>query len=135
MRDVATKNNVRRHVCDTIREHHDDVHSSAESFIVAARGRDKRREARGPQRHGRTLYQAARGAGRGRPRFRRRRKVLRHPGGSRGCASWSEPESVDDLAATKMAREIVKQIEATLAYPGQIKVTVIRESRSVEFAR
>ena len=46
-----------------------------------------------------------------------------------------EPETVDDLAANRLARDIVKQIEATLAYPGQIKVTVIRESRSVEFAR
>jgi ribonuclease Y len=46
-----------------------------------------------------------------------------------------QPESVDDVAASKMARDIVKKIEDTLAYPGQIKVTVIRESRSVEFAR
>ena len=46
-----------------------------------------------------------------------------------------KPQSVDDVAATKMARDVVKKIEETLAYPGQIKVTVIRESRSVEYAR
>jgi ribonuclease Y len=34
-----------------------------------------------------------------------------------------------------MARDVSKKIEETLAYPGQIKVTVIRESRAVEFAR
>ena len=46
-----------------------------------------------------------------------------------------QPQSVDDIAAAQMARDIVKKIEETLAYPGQIKVTVIRESRNVEFAR
>ena len=45
------------------------------------------------------------------------------------------PESIDDIAANKMAREVSKKIEETLTYPGQIKVTVIRESRSVEYAR
>ena len=42
---------------------------------------------------------------------------------------------VDDVAANQMARDVVKKIEETLSYPGQIKVTVIRESRSVEYAR
>ena len=46
-----------------------------------------------------------------------------------------EPEAIDDVAASKMARDIVKKIEATLVYPGQIKVIVIRESRVIEFAR
>ena len=46
-----------------------------------------------------------------------------------------KPEAVDDVAASKMARDIVKKIEETLVYPGQIKVTLIRESRTVEFAR
>ncbi len=46
-----------------------------------------------------------------------------------------QPETIDDGAASKMARDIVKKIEETLVYPGQIKVTVIRESRSVEYAR
>ena len=45
------------------------------------------------------------------------------------------PEKVDDLMATKMARDIAHKVEETLVYPGQIKVTVIRESRKVEYAR
>src|SRR5574340_508733 len=45
------------------------------------------------------------------------------------------PEDVDDLAATRLARDIAKKIEETMQYPGQIKVTVIRETRAVEFAR
>jgi ribonuclease Y len=45
------------------------------------------------------------------------------------------PEEIDDLAATRLARDIAKQIEETMQYPGQIRVTVIRETRAVETAR
>jgi len=45
------------------------------------------------------------------------------------------PEVVDDVAAQVLARDIAKQFEEELTYPGQIKVTVIRESRSTEVAR
>lgn len=44
------------------------------------------------------------------------------------------PTDVDDLAASVLAREIAKQIEDELTYPGQIRVTVVRESRSTEIA-
>src|SRR3954451_11726063 len=43
------------------------------------------------------------------------------------------PEEIDDLASTRLARDIVRKIEETLTYPGQIKVTVIRETRAVEY--
>ena len=46
-----------------------------------------------------------------------------------------KPEEIDDLASSRMAKEISKKIEENLDYPGQIKVTVIRERRSVEFAK
>ena len=46
-----------------------------------------------------------------------------------------KPEQVDDSAATIMARNIAKQIEAEMNYPGQIKVNVIRETRAVELAK
>jgi ribonuclease Y len=46
-----------------------------------------------------------------------------------------KPEEIDDDAATLLVREIAKEIEASLEYPGQIKVTVIRESRATEFAK
>jgi ribonuclease Y len=45
------------------------------------------------------------------------------------------PEEVDDLSATRMARDIAKQIEETMQYPGQIKVTVLRETRAVDYAK
>lgn len=45
------------------------------------------------------------------------------------------PETVDDLAAHRLARDIRKRIEEELDYPGHIKVTVIRETRAVEYAK
>ncbi len=46
-----------------------------------------------------------------------------------------KPEEVDDLGAARMAKEITKSIQESLDYPGQVKVTVIRERRSIEFAK
>lgn len=46
-----------------------------------------------------------------------------------------KPNEVNDEAAAKLAQEIAKRIEATLQYPGQIKVTVIRETRSEGIAK
>jgi ribonuclease Y len=46
-----------------------------------------------------------------------------------------KPQDVDDLTAQVMARDIAKQVEEELQYPGQIKITVVRETRSVEYAR
>lgn len=45
------------------------------------------------------------------------------------------PEEIDDLASTRLARDIAKKIEETMQYPGQIKVTVIRETRAVDYAK
>jgi ribonuclease Y len=46
-----------------------------------------------------------------------------------------KPEDVDDAGMHLMAKDIVKKIEKDLDYPGQIKVNVIRETRSVDFAK
>lgn len=46
-----------------------------------------------------------------------------------------KPDKIDDLSAVRIARDIVKKIEENLEYPGQIKVTVIRETRAVEYAK
>ena len=45
------------------------------------------------------------------------------------------PEDIDDVASSRLARDVVKKIEEQLQYPGQIKVTVIRETRAVDYAR
>ncbi len=46
-----------------------------------------------------------------------------------------KPEEIDDLASMRLARDIVKKIEESLEYPGQIKVTVLRETRAVDYAK
>jgi ribonuclease Y len=46
-----------------------------------------------------------------------------------------KPEEVDDLGAQRMAKEVSRRIQESLDYPGQVKVTVIRERRSVEYAK
>jgi len=46
-----------------------------------------------------------------------------------------KPEEIDDLASIRLAKKIAKKIESNLEYPGQIKVTVVRETRAVEVAK
>ena len=46
-----------------------------------------------------------------------------------------KPEQIDDLEAMRIARDVSQQIEETMEYPGQIKVTVVRETRATEYAR
>ena len=132
--DVAARNKVPKHICSTIAEHHDDDHSSPESFIVAAA--DAISAARPGSRrdtveHYIKRLEALEEVGHG---FDGVEKCFAIQAG-REIRIMVTPESIDDIAANKMAREVSKKIEETLTYPGQIKVTVIRESRSVEYAR
>jgi len=46
-----------------------------------------------------------------------------------------KPEEVDDLGAMRLARDVVKKVEEGLQYPGQIKITVLRETRAVDYAK
>ena len=46
-----------------------------------------------------------------------------------------KPEEIDDLGAMRLARDIVKKIEEGVEYPGQIKVTVLRETRAIDYAK
>lgn len=46
-----------------------------------------------------------------------------------------KPQSIDDLSAIKLARDIATKIESTMQYPGTIKVNVIRETRAIEYAK
>ncbi len=46
-----------------------------------------------------------------------------------------KPEVVDDLAAQQLSKNVARKIEETMTYPGQIRVTVIRETRAQEFAK
>ncbi len=46
-----------------------------------------------------------------------------------------KPEAIDDLGSMRLARDVSKKIEESMEYPGQIKVTVVRETRATDFAR
>jgi ribonucrease Y len=46
-----------------------------------------------------------------------------------------QPDAIDDIQAQVLARDIAKQVEEELTYPGQIRIMVVRESRATEFAR
>jgi ribonuclease Y len=46
-----------------------------------------------------------------------------------------KPDAVDDLEAMRIARDVSQEIESTMEYPGQIKVTVVRETRATEYAK
>jgi len=132
--DVATRNKAPADVCATIREHHDDDHSSPESFLVAAA--DAISAARPGSRrdtveHYIQRLEALEEVGRS---FDGVEKVFAIQAG-REIRIMVKPQRIDDVAANKLARDVTKKIEETLAYPGQIKVTVIRESRAVEYAR
>ena len=132
--EVAERYQVSAVVRTCIAEHHDDVMSSAEAFIVSAA--DAISAARpGARRDTVENYmkrlEALEDVGRA---FDGVEKCFAIQAG-REVRIMVQPEAIDDIAASKMARDIVKKIEETLVYPGQIKVIVIRESRSVEYAR
>jgi ribonuclease Y len=132
--EMAVKNGIPPTVVTAIGEHHDDDHSSVESFLVAAA--DAISAARPGSRrdtveHYIKRLEALEEVGRA---FDGVEKCFAIQAG-REIRIMVKPQTVDDVAANKMARDIVKRIEETLVYPGQIKVTVIRESRSVEYAR
>jgi len=46
-----------------------------------------------------------------------------------------KPGDIDDVACQVLARDIAKRIEEELQYPGQIKITVVRETRATEYAK
>jgi ribonuclease Y len=46
-----------------------------------------------------------------------------------------KPDQIDDVSAMRLARDIARKIEDSLEYPGQIKVTVVRETRAIEYAQ
>ncbi len=132
--DLVAKYPVPDGVETTVREHHDREMSTTESFIVAAA--DALSSARpGARRDTIEAYLQ---------RLEALEELARGFDGVERCFAIQAgrevrvmvtPDTVDDVTAASLARDIAKRVEETLAYPGQIKVVVIRESRSVEYAR
>ncbi len=132
--DVAKRYGQKERVIKAIREHHDREMTTVESFLVAAA--DAISAARPGARHDTTenyiqrlqaLEEVARG-------FEGVESVFAIQAG-REVRVLVDPKNVNDVTAATLARDIVAKIEETLAYPGQIKVVVIRESRSIEVAQ
>jgi ribonuclease Y len=132
--DIAKKYKVSNRVASCIAEHHDDQMSSSEAFVVAAadalsaaRPGSRRDTVENYVKRMEELEEVA-GA------FEGVEKCFAIQAG-REVRIMVEPESMDDVKAASLARDVVKNIEEKLAYPGQIKVVVIREKRSIEYAR
>lgn len=132
--DLVAKYGISEPIQIAIREHHDRQMTTVESFLVAAA--DAISAARpGARRdtveHYIERLEALENAARG---FEGVERCFAIQAG-REIRVMVRPDRVDDAAAAVLARDVVKRIEETLNYPGQIKVVVIRESRSVEYAR
>ena len=132
--DLAKRYGQKEPVVKGIREHHDREMTTVESFLVAAA--DAISAARPGARQDtienyiqrlEALEQVAQG-------FEGVERVYAIQAG-REVRVMVNPENTDDVSAATLARNIVEKIEETLAYPGQIRVVVIRESRTVEIAQ
>ena len=132
--DLAKRYGQKEIVITAIREHHDREMTTVESFLVAAA--DAISAARPGARQDtienyiqrlEALEEVAQG-------FDGVERVYAIQAG-REVRVLVNPENTDDVSAATLARNIVEKIEETLAYPGQIRVVVIRESRTVEIAQ
>ena len=132
--EVARRYGISDPVRRAVEEHHDDEMGSIEAFLVATA--DAMSAARpGVRKDTLERYvQRLEALERVAQSFEGVEKVFAIQAG-REVRIMVHPTMVDDIRATKLALDIVKQIEQDLQYPGQIKVTVIRETRSTEYAR
>lgn len=134
-RDLAAKYGQDEAVCHAIEAHHDDIDATTPEAVII-RIVDALSGGR-PGARGDTLENYA-----------KRMTELENlantfPGISKSYAVSAGrelrvivvPEEIDDLSAIKLARDLATKIEATLKYPGVIKVNVIRETRALEYAK
>jgi ribonuclease Y len=132
--ELSAKYGVNQATYACIKEHHDDEHSSIESFLVAAA--DAISAAR-PGARKESLDQYVK-------RLRELEDAaISFAGVERAFAIQAgrevrvmvKPGDLDDIQSAALARDIAKKVETELVFPGQIKVTVIRETRNSEYAR
>ena len=132
--DIARKYNIRPEVIKAVEEHHDEDRINVEAFLVAAA--DAISGARPGARRDSVEHYIK--------RLEALEKVANSFEGveksyaiqaGREVRIMVKPKEMDDSRAAGLARDVVKKIEEELVYPGQIKVTVVRETRAVEIAR
>ena len=133
---IAQRHNMPPKVINAIAAHHQEVEYAcieapivqiADAISASRPGRPRRVDRRPTSSGSRTCRRSPTAS-----RASRSRSPSR-PG--REVRILVRPEEIDDLASMRLARDIVRKIEESLTYPGQIKVTVIRETRAVEYAK
>jgi ribonuclease Y len=132
--EIADRYHLPAAVKAAISEHHEDDRGSVEAFLVAAA--DAMSAARpGSRRDTVELYlqrlEALEDVANSFPGVERSFAIQ----AGREVRILVEPEQIDDIGASNLARNVVKKIEENLVYPGQIKVTVVRETRATETAK
>jgi ribonuclease Y len=133
--ELARKYGVAEDIAHAIEAHHDDVEATTPEAIIirivdaisAARPGARNISAEGFTERMRELENVAKG-------FDGIDKAYAISAG-REVRVIVQPQSIDDLTAIKLARDIAAKIESTMQYPGTIKVNVIRETRAIEFAK
>ena len=133
--ELARKNGMKEEVVHAIEAHHDDIEATTPEALVvrvvdavsAARPGARNISAENFAERMRDLENIA-------ISFKGIDKAYAISAG-REVRVIVRPESVDDLSAIKLARDIANKIESTMQYPGTIKVNVVRETRAIEFAK
>ncbi|HRC27937.1 MAG TPA: ribonuclease Y [Candidatus Saccharimonas sp.] len=133
--ELAQKAGMSPEICHAIEAHHDDIDATTPEAMVirvvdavsAARPGARNISAENFSERMRDLENIATG-------FKGIEKAYAISAG-REVRVMVRPESIDDLSAIKLARDIANKIESTMQYPGTIKVNVIRETRAIEFAK
>ncbi|QQS22016.1 ribonuclease Y [Candidatus Saccharibacteria bacterium] len=133
--ELAQKAGLAPEICHAIEAHHDDIDATTPEAMVirvvdavsAARPGARNISAENFAERMRDLENIALG-------FKGIDKAYAISAG-REVRVMVRPESIDDLSAIKIARDIANKIESTMQYPGTIKVNVIRETRAIEFAK
>lgn len=133
-RDIARKFGLPQNIIDPIETHHDDKPRGIISVIVKVA--DAISSARPGARHDtfERYIQRLEELEKIAISFEGVEKVYAIQAG-REIRVFVTPETIDDLGAYNIARDIAKKIEGELKYPGEIKVNVIREMRAIEYAR
>jgi ribonuclease Y len=133
--ELARKHGMSEEVAHAIEAHHDDVDATTpEAMIIrvvdalsAARPGARNISAEDFVKRMQDLENVANG-------FEGIEKSFAISAG-REIRVFVKPQDIDDLQAIKLARDVANKIEATLQYPGTIKVNVIRETRAIEYAK
>ncbi|NCO10730.1 ribonuclease Y [Candidatus Saccharibacteria bacterium] len=133
--EIARKNGLSQEIIHAIEAHHDDIEATTPEAIIvricdalsAARPGARNISVENFAERMRDLENIA-------LNFKGIEKAYAISAG-REVRVIVRPESIDDLSAIKLARDIANKIESTMQYPGTIKVNVVRETRAVEYAK